>query len=56
MRLIFERYISIGYSSHRRTLLVVHTEQAFGEEILIRIISSRRATPRERRAYEDTIE
>lgn len=50
-----ERYISIGYSSHRHTLLVIHTEQVFEEEILIRIISSRKATPRERRAYEDAI-
>jgi len=49
-----DRYISIGYSSRRRSLLVVHTEHVLGEEILIRIISSRRATPRERKAYEDT--
>ncbi len=51
-----DRYISIGYSSRRRTLLVIHTEHVFGEEILIRIISSRRATPRERKAYENTNE
>jgi uncharacterized protein len=49
-----ERYISIGYSNQRRTLLVVHTEHIFGEEVLIRIISGRKATPRERRVYEET--
>lgn len=48
-----ERFISIGYSSQRRILLVVHTEQEAGEEILIRIISSRRATTLERKAYEN---
>lgn len=51
-----ERYISIGYSSHQRTLLVVHTEQETGQEILIRIISSRRATARERKTYEESSE
>ena len=51
-----ERYISIGYSNQRRTLLVIHTEQESGEEILIRIISSRKATSREREAYENTSE
>jgi len=49
-----ERYISIGYSSQRRTLLVVHTEHEIGEEILIRIISSRKATARERKTYEES--
>ncbi len=48
-----ERYISIGYSSHRRVLLVVHTEHETEREILIRIISCRKATDAERKAYED---
>ncbi len=48
-----ERYISIGYSSQQRLLLVVHTEHETGNEILIRIISSRRATAAERKTYED---
>lgn len=51
-----DRYISIGYSSQRRTLLVVHTEQEVGEKVLIRLISSRPATSRERQAYEESIE
>jgi uncharacterized protein len=48
-----ERYISIGYSSQRRILLVVHTDQETGEEILIRIISSRKVTTVERKTYEN---
>jgi len=51
-----ERYISIGYSSQRRVLLVVHTEQEIGEAILIRIISSRMATTAERKTYENPTE
>jgi uncharacterized protein len=43
-----ERCISIGRSSRRRTLVVIHTERG-GR---IRLISCRRATSRERRAYE----
>lgn len=49
-----ERYISIGRSGPGRTLLVVHTEQESGQEHLIRIISSRKATNLERKDYEDT--
>ena len=33
-----ERFISIGYSSKQRLLLVVHTEHDTEDEILIRII------------------
>jgi len=51
-----ERYISIGYSSQRRILLVVHTERMTGKEILIRIISCRKATVRERKIYEEPSE
>ncbi len=43
-----ERYISLGRSSKGRTLVVVHTERR-GK---IRLISCRRATSHERRAYE----
>lgn len=43
-----ERYISIGLSSAGRTLVAVHTERG-GK---IRLISCRRATSHERRAYE----
>ena len=43
------RYISIGYSSRGRVLVVVHTERGTN----IRIISCRKATASERRAYEE---
>jgi len=43
------RFLTIGISSRRRLLVVAHTED--GE--VIRIISARRATPRERRFYEE---
>jgi len=49
-----ERLISIGYSSRQRLLLVVHIEHDTDNELLIRIISSRRATVAERETYEDT--
>jgi len=48
------RFISIGYSSQLRVLLVVHTEHDGGDALVIRIISSRRATTAERRTYEET--
>jgi len=44
-----ERYIILGRSSRDRLLVVVHTDR--GD--LVRIISARPATPRERRAYEE---
>ena len=48
-----ERLISIGISTDNRTLLIVHTEQDKSEnEIIIRIISCRKATPSEREIYE----
>ncbi len=43
-----ERFITIGASSRKRTLVVSHTDR--GEKT--RIISARIATPRERRTYE----
>jgi uncharacterized DUF497 family protein len=43
------RYVDIGYSSQGQLLVVVYTER----EPNIRIISCRRATQRERRAYEE---
>lgn len=49
-----DRYISIGYSAHNRILLTVHTEQQEIEEtIVIRIISSRKATSSEKKTYEE---
>ena len=48
-----ERFISIGFSNSNRVLLVVHTEQGENsEEIVIRIISCRKATTLERETYE----
>ncbi|MFN0277121.1 MAG: BrnT family toxin [Pyrinomonadaceae bacterium] len=48
-----ERFLSIGMSTNSRILLVVHTEtKAVGETFLIRIISGRKATVKERRIYE----
>ncbi len=43
------RFITIGWSSSGRLLLVSHTER--GDRI--RIISAREVTPRERRFYEE---
>lgn len=43
-----ERFVAIGVSSQARVLFVVHCER--GEKL--RIISARRATRREREAYE----
>ena len=48
-----ERFISIGYSNINRILLVVHTEHSeTDEEIIVRIISCRKATTLEREIYE----
>ena len=46
-----QRFITIGISSARRVLLVAHADR--GESV--RIISARRATPREREHYEENI-
>ena len=45
-----QRYINIGQSSKKRVLVVTHTERGKN----IRIISCRKATASERRAYEET--
>ncbi len=44
-----ERYINIGLSAKDRVLVLIHTER----QGRIRIISCRKATPRERRHYEE---
>ncbi len=50
-----ERLISIGISKNERLLLVVHVEKSETNNfILIRIISCRKATPVERRLYEES--
>ena len=43
------RYVTIGQSSRGRVLVVAHTDR--DEEV--RLISARRATPRERRFHEE---
>ena len=45
------REIIIGHSSNNRLLLVCFTERA---PVLIRIVSARRATKRERKDYEES--
>ena len=50
-----DRLISIGMSKNDRILLVVHVERMQNEAIVvIRIISCRKATPSERRLYEES--
>ncbi len=44
-----QRFINVGRSDKARVLIVIHTER----EATIRIISCRKATPRERRVYEE---
>jgi uncharacterized DUF497 family protein len=45
-----QRWLTFGVSARRRLLLVSHTDE---EEDMIRIISARPATPRERKLYEE---
>jgi hypothetical protein len=47
-----ERLHAIGYVN--RVLLVVHTVREEGLGAIIRIISARKATPAERKLYEET--
>ena len=44
-----ERFATVGFSTARRLLVVVHTEEA---DDRIRIISARETTARERKHYE----
>jgi uncharacterized DUF497 family protein len=50
-----ERWITIGLAARVVVLLVVHTVREEGGEETIRIISARKATPRERKVYENGI-
>jgi uncharacterized protein len=47
-----EREITIGHSVRNRILLIVHAKREGG---ILRIISARRATNKERKAYEEGI-
>lgn len=44
-----QRFITIGCSTSNRLLIVAHTDR----DDLVRLISARQTTPRERRLYED---
>ena len=46
-----QRWISLGQSRGGRLLVVVHTYRETGDATVVRIISARPATPRERRRY-----
>ena len=46
-----ERYVKIGFSARSTLLTVVHTER----EDLIRVVSARHATLKERKRYEEGI-
>lgn len=49
-----ERWQTVGHVGNGVLLLVAHTaEEGEGGEIVIRVISARKATRLERRAYED---
>ncbi len=48
-----DRFIRIGVSSSQKTLLVVFCEREDGH--VIRIVSARRATEKERKQYEEGI-
>ena len=48
-----ERWLTIGLAKGVVILLVVHTLEDQDNEEIIRIISARKATPREREAYEN---
>lgn len=47
-----ERWIAIGLVDGQIVLLAVHTYRGLDDEI-VRIISARKATPHERRGYEE---
>jgi uncharacterized protein len=50
-----DRSISIGMSKNERVLLVVHVEKLEATNFtLVRIISCRKATPSERKLYEES--
>ncbi len=47
------RWKTVGMAAEVVPLLVVHTHREEGGEEYIRIISARKATPRERKTYEE---
>ena len=47
-----QRWTTVGQSSKRELLMVVHTYREMEDATVVRIISARLATPRERRRHE----
>lgn len=50
-----ERWVTIGVANGIMILYVIHTRTELGNDELVRIITARKATPRERRAYEESL-
>ena len=50
-----ERWVTVGFAADRRTLVVVHTYRVRTGTEILRIISARLATKRERRQYEKRV-
>jgi uncharacterized protein len=50
-----ERWQTIGLAGGIAVLLVVHTSREYDGEEVVRIISARKATPRERKAYDEAV-
>lgn len=50
-----QRWVTVGLAADRQTLLAVHLYSETGEEELIRIISARKATRKEKKQYEEGI-
>jgi uncharacterized DUF497 family protein len=48
-----DRWITLGLANPTTILFVVHTWRGQGAEEVVRIISARPATPRERKKYEE---
>ena len=49
-----DRFLGIGRSANGRILLIVYTERGYeGNALVIRLISCRKATPRERKVYDE---
>ena len=50
-----ERWITVGLSADKKTLIVIHTYIVQDANEIIRIISARKATKKERQTYEEGI-
>ena len=50
-----ERWLAIGSIEEMIILVVVHTHREEGSDEIVRIVSARRATPHERKLYDQVI-